>query len=63
MMSGKLRHNLRVVFLAATLAFSLMFVALAMSGCASDRHKPSADYPFPKMLDPVTEDVPNVKVK
>ena len=44
-------------FLVALLA------AVVICGCASDRHKPTADYPFPKMLDPVTEEVPNVKVK
>jgi hypothetical protein len=44
-------------FLVAILA------AVVICGCASDRHKPTADYPFPKMLDPVTEEVPNVKVK
>jgi hypothetical protein len=46
-----------------TMATIALAIALAMFGCASDRHKPSADYPFPKMLDPVTEGVPNVKVK
>jgi hypothetical protein len=50
-----------IVWVAVALVASMLM--LVMCGCASDRHKPSADYPFPKMLDPVTEEVPDVQVK
>jgi hypothetical protein len=38
----------------------LLLLACTLVACSS---APSARYPFPKMTDPVTEQVPNVKVK
>ena len=43
---------------------ALMVVLAAvvlLVGCAST--KPTSSYPVPKMLDPVTEEVPNVQVR
>lgn len=38
----------------------LLLLVCTLAACSS---APSARYPFPKMTDPVTEQVPNVKVK
>ena len=40
---------------------SVLAAALYGSGCASS--KPTEHYPYPIMLDPVTEVSPNVKIK
>ncbi len=42
-------------------ALIAVLAALYLVGCASI--KPTSSYPVPKMLDPVTEGVPNVQVR
>ena len=40
-----------------------LFVAASITGCSSSGgNKPTTAYPITRMLDPVTEDVPNVTV-
>ena len=41
----------------------LAVLAAALYGCGCATSQPTERYPFPIMLDPVTEEVPNVKVK
>ncbi len=49
---------------AAWLAIIILAVlAAALYGCGCVSSMPSAHYPLPKMLDPVTEEMPSVKVK
>ncbi len=50
---------MRTIFLLS--AFSLS--AFLLTGCSSSGgNKPTTAYPITRMLDPVTEDVPNVTV-
>ena len=49
------------IMATALLAAAVMVLALYGCGCASS--KPTENYPFPIMLDPVTEVTPHVKVK
>ena len=54
------RHNAEdhaPVYLSAGRVVISIMIALVICGCASS---PTQSYPVPKMLDPVTEEVPNV---
>jgi len=42
-------------------ALLIVLAACLMVGCAST--KPTSSYPVPKMVDPVTGEVPNVQVR
>ena len=41
----------------------LAVVAAALYGCGCASNKPASRYPVPVMLDPVTEEVPDVHIK
>ena len=41
----------------------LSVLAAALYGCGCASSKPTEHYPYPIMLDPVTEVSPNVKIK
>ena len=40
---------------------AVLAAVVLLVGCAST--KPTSSYPVPKMLDPVTEEVPNVHIR
>lgn len=63
METNRSEHNEGAGAAAWLVIIILAVLAAALYGCGCATSQPTERYPFPKMLDPVTEEVPNVKVK